>query len=35
MALLLHDCVTAKARAHGIGTEEFERPERAMYQIGG
>jgi len=35
MALLLHECVTAKARAHGIGTEEFERPERAMYQIGG
>ncbi len=32
---LVRDCVGAKAAAHGIGTEEFERPARAMYQIGG
>lgn len=32
---LVHDCVAAKAAAHGIGTSEFHRPERAMYQIGG
>jgi cyclic pyranopterin phosphate synthase len=28
-------CVGAKRRAHGIGEPAFERPERAMYQIGG
>jgi cyclic pyranopterin phosphate synthase len=32
---LVRDCVAAKAAAHGIGTSEFLRPERAMYQIGG
>jgi cyclic pyranopterin phosphate synthase len=32
---LVRDCVSAKAAAHGIGTSEFHRPERAMYQIGG
>jgi len=32
---LVRDCVAAKAAAHGIGTAEFHRPERAMYQIGG
>lgn len=32
---LLRDCVAAKAAAHGIGTPGFERPARAMYQIGG
>jgi cyclic pyranopterin phosphate synthase len=32
---LVRDCVAAKAAAHGIGTSEFHRPERAMYQIGG
>ena len=35
IAQLVRDCVLAKAPAHGIGSEEFERPERAMYQIGG
>jgi cyclic pyranopterin phosphate synthase len=35
IAELVRDCVGAKAPAHGIGSEEFVRPERAMYQIGG
>jgi cyclic pyranopterin phosphate synthase len=35
VADLLHACVRAKRAAHGIGSPEFERPERAMYQIGG
>ena len=35
IATLVRDCVWAKAPAHGIGSEEFVRPERAMYQIGG
>ncbi len=32
---LVRECVDAKAPAHGIGTGEFVRPQRAMYQIGG
>ena len=32
---LLRDCVRSKRAAHGIGTDGFERPARAMYQIGG
>ena len=32
---LVRDCVTNKNPAHGIDTPGFERPERAMYQIGG
>ncbi len=35
LADLVRDCIRAKAPAHGIGTVEFVRPERAMYQIGG
>ena len=35
IASLLRDCVLAKRAAHGIGTPAFERPARAMYQIGG
>jgi len=35
IADLVRDCVWAKAPAHGIGSEQFVRPERAMYQIGG
>jgi cyclic pyranopterin phosphate synthase len=35
IAELLRACVAAKHAAHGIGTAEFERPTRAMYQIGG
>lgn len=35
VAQLLVNCVRAKQAGHGIGTEHFERPERAMYQIGG
>jgi cyclic pyranopterin phosphate synthase len=35
IAQLVRECILAKAPAHGIGTVEFIRPERAMYQIGG
>jgi cyclic pyranopterin phosphate synthase len=35
LADLVRDCIRAKAPAHGIGTADFVRPERAMYQIGG
>jgi len=35
IAALLRDCVAAKRAAHGIGSPAFERPGRAMYQIGG
>ena len=35
IAELLRGCVAAKRAAHGIGTPRFERPVRAMYQIGG
>jgi GTP 3',8-cyclase len=32
---LIQDCVAAKKAGHGIDTPAFQRPERAMYQIGG
>ena len=32
---LVRDCVAAKQPAHGIGTVDFLKPQRAMYQIGG
>ncbi len=32
---LVRDCVHAKKPSHGIDSDTFERPERAMYQIGG
>ncbi|MFZ4732165.1 MAG: GTP 3',8-cyclase MoaA [Pirellulales bacterium] len=35
LAALLRGCVAAKHAAHGIGTADFTRPARAMYQIGG
>ncbi|MCE9629763.1 MAG: GTP 3',8-cyclase MoaA [Planctomycetia bacterium] len=35
IASLLRSCVVAKRAAHGIDTPAFERPARAMYQIGG
>ena len=35
IARLLEECVTAKRAGHGIGAPDFERPARAMYQIGG
>ncbi|MFM7207743.1 MAG: GTP 3',8-cyclase MoaA [Planctomycetaceae bacterium] len=35
IAALVRDCVAAKRAAHGIDTPAFERPARAMYQIGG
>jgi cyclic pyranopterin phosphate synthase len=35
LAALLQACVVDKRAAHGIGSPGFERPARAMYQIGG
>ena len=35
LAQAVRDCVAAKKAAHGINTDEFVRPERAMFQIGG
>ncbi len=35
IANLVRDCIQAKAPAHGINSDNFVRPERAMYQIGG
>jgi cyclic pyranopterin phosphate synthase len=35
LADLVRDCVAAKQPGHGIDDENFIRPERAMYQIGG
>lgn len=35
LQVLLAACVNAKHFSHGIGTESFQRPSRAMYQIGG
>jgi cyclic pyranopterin phosphate synthase len=32
---LLRSCVTAKKAGHGINSDEFIKPERAMFQIGG
>ncbi len=32
---IMLDCVAHKNRAHGIGSDGFEKPQRAMYQIGG
>jgi cyclic pyranopterin phosphate synthase len=35
LADLIRDCVRAKKPGHGIDSEQFIRPQRAMYQIGG
>ncbi len=35
LAELTRACVAAKKTGHGIDTPEFEKPARAMYQIGG
>ena len=35
VAQLVRDSVGAKKAGHGINSDEFVRPERAMYQIGG
>jgi len=35
LLVLLRECVRSKRAAHGIGTDGFERPARAMYEIGG
>ncbi|MEO2011664.1 MAG: GTP 3',8-cyclase MoaA [Pirellulaceae bacterium] len=32
---LVQRCLAAKKPGHGIDSDDFERPERAMYQIGG
>ena len=32
---LILDCVGQKKASHGIDSDEFNRPEKAMYQIGG
>jgi cyclic pyranopterin phosphate synthase len=35
LARLMIDCVAAKKAGHGINSDDFVRPERAMFQIGG
>ncbi len=35
LANLVLECVDAKKAAHGIDSAEFQRPAKAMYQIGG
>ena len=35
LADLVRACVAAKRAGHGINSEEFIKPQRAMYQIGG
>ena len=31
----VRECVAAKKAGHGIDSADFQRPEKAMYQIGG
>ncbi|MEE3368154.1 MAG: GTP 3',8-cyclase MoaA [Planctomycetota bacterium] len=35
LATLLQDCIAAKKPGHGIDSDDFVRPQRAMYEIGG
>ncbi len=35
IAELVHGCVAAKKAGHGINSDQFIKPQRAMYQIGG
>jgi len=35
LAALLRECVRAKRAGHGINAADFQRPQRAMFQIGG
>jgi cyclic pyranopterin phosphate synthase len=35
LTLLIRDCVAHKKPGHGIDSDSFQKPERAMYQIGG
>ena len=35
LAQLVRDCVWAKKPGHGIDSDQFVKPQRAMYQIGG
>jgi len=35
LAQLVRDCIRAKKPGHGIDSDQFVKPQRAMYQIGG
>ncbi len=35
LAELVRDCIRVKKAGHGINSDEFLKPQRAMYQIGG
>ncbi len=35
LARLVHESIAAKKAGHGIDSDEFVKPDRAMYQIGG
>ena len=35
LKLLMQECVAAKEPGHGIGNEDFVKPQRAMHEIGG
>jgi cyclic pyranopterin phosphate synthase len=35
LATLIRDCIAAKKPGHGIDSDQFVRPQRAMFQIGG
>ena len=35
IAALVRSCIAAKKAGHGINSDEFVKPERAMFQIGG
>ena len=35
LATLLRECIAAKKPGHGIDSDDFVRPQRAMYEIGG
>jgi cyclic pyranopterin phosphate synthase len=35
LAQRIRGCVSEKKLGHGIDTEDFQRPAKAMYQIGG
>jgi cyclic pyranopterin phosphate synthase len=35
LAVLVRQCVAAKKPGHGIDSDQFVKPQRAMYQIGG
>ena len=35
LAQLVRDCIRAKNPGHDIDSDQFVKPQRAMYQIGG